>query len=365
MGLVLALGQKVSAMGRVLHVIHSGGFYGAERMLADHCLALSATLDSRVVFISPPQALLERFSAMGIACEAVGSLAELVRIVERYAQVVNAHNFRAQLYAWRAARQCRRPLVFTQHGFTPRNLKQRLYMYSSILLCKTPVVSHVVCVAGSIVRQHEKLHVPERKLSLIANGLPVGRTQPRQTFQPLIGFVGRLSREKGPDLFLQAVIPLLRQRPEARAVMLGDGPMRDGLQMEIDRQGLAGRITLAGYQEGMDAWLSRLSVLVISSRTEGTPMILLESMRAAVPVVAFAVGGIPDVMRHEQEGLLAAAEDCAALGRNIGRLLDEPRLADTLCRQARLRQQEQFSLHNTIRHWQALYTRLLGGQASC
>ncbi len=356
----------MSTMDRVLHVIHSGGFYGAERMLADHCLALDTTLDSRVAFIAPSQELQERFSAMGIACETIGTLAELVRIVERHSsQVVNAHNFKAQLYAWQAARRCKRPLVFTQHGFTPRNLKQRLYMYSSILLCKTPVVSHVVCVAGSIVRQHETLHVPERKLSLIANGLPVRQVRPRQVFQPLIGFIGRLSREKGPDLFLRAVIPLLQQRPEVQAVMLGDGPMRGGLQVEINRQGLAGRVTLAGYQNDIDEWLSRLSVLVISSRTEGTPMILLEGMHAGVPVAAFAVGGIPDVVRHDQEGLLAAAEDCSALEQNIGCLLDEPRLADSLCRQAYLRQKERFSLHNNIRLWQALYTRLLGAQASC
>ena len=94
-------------------------------------------------------------------------------------------------------------------------------------------------------------------------------------------------------------------------------------------------------------------------------MILLEGMHAGVPVAAFAVGGIPDVVRHDQEGLLAAAEDCSALEQNIGCLLDEPRLADSLCRQAYLRQKERFSLHNNIRLWQALYTRLLGAQASC
>lgn len=355
----------MNSADRVLHVIHSGGFYGAERMLSEHCLALNAVLENRVAFISPPDELLERFRGMGIASEAIRKPADLIRLAGRQPLVLNAHNFKAQLYAWRAARRTGRPLVFTQHGFTPRSLKQKLYMGSSILLCKTRTVNHAVCVADSIVRQHQALHVPDSKISLIPNGLPVRAPLPRQVGKPLIGFAGRLSQEKGPELFLQAVVPLLQQRPGVCAVMLGDGPMRDQLQAQIFRQGLAQRITLAGYQDNMDEWLARLSVLVLSSRTEGTPMVLLEAMRAGVPVAAFSVGGIPDVILHGQEGLLASAGDVTGLSRNIARFLDDSALVEVLARQARLRQQESFSLKKSMQRWQNLYARIAGVQNPC
>ena len=172
-----------------------------------------------------------------------------------------------------------------------------------------------------------------------------------------VNAVGRLSHEKGPDLFLDALIPLCQQYPQLDAVMLGDGPERESLQARIDEAGLQARITLPGYQTDMRAWWQQLDALVISSRTEGTPMILLEAMQAGVPVVAFGVGGIPDVLQDRHNGLLAAPTDSAALARQIGALLDDPALAGELIDNARQTQRDRYDLKALAERWSQLYIR--------
>ena len=157
----------------------------------------------------------------------------------------------------------------------------------------------------------------------------------------LAGYVGRLSSEKGPDLFLDALIPLCHQYPQLDAVMLGDGPERDSLQARIDAAGLQAAHRLPGYQTDMRAWWQQLDALVISSRTEGTPMILLEAMQAGVPVVAFGVGGIPDVIAGPpQRPARRARRRYAALARQIDTLLGDPALAAELTDNARRTQRD-------------------------
>lgn len=350
-------------MNDIVHLIHSGGFYGAERMLLDHCRVTPGR--HRVVFLDAPAELLARFRAAGVDCRSCAGLGELLDDLRSRPGLLNAHNFRAQVFAWLCASRLDLPLVLTQHGFTPRSLKQRIYTRVSLLLCRSPRVRRVVCVAQSIARLHESAGVRARKLLVIPNGLPDEPALPAGSVsEPLLGFVGRLSAEKGPDLFLDAVIPLCHARPQLHAVLLGDGPERDALAARIAAAGLQERIHLAGYQQDMPTWLARLSVLVLSSRTEGTPMILLEAMRAGVPVAAFGVGGVPDMLEDERSALLARPGDVAALGALVARLLDDRHLALRLTAEARRRQLDQYHLPTLAQRWDQLYLAAAGGQPS-
>lgn len=366
MGLVLD--TQVSAPKRpaplpVIHLISSGGFYGAERMLLDHCLGTPG--QHQVVFLDAPPALVERFLHAGVDSLACPSLPALLRhLYQRRAEqpLINTHNFKGMLFGWVAAALFGLPLVTTQHGFTPRSRKQRLYTWVSLQLCRFPQVRQVVCVADSIERIHCAAGVRPDKLQVIPNGLPnaapVDAAAPGSA--PLIGYVGRLSSEKGPDLFLDAVIPLLLRHPDWLAVLLGEGIERDALQARIDAAGLTARIRLPGYQQDMPQWLARLGVLVISSRTEGTPMILLEAMQAGIPVASFAVGGVPDMISDEHDGLLAAPGECTTLATQIERLICDPGLASRLSSQGRLTQRARYHLPALAERWGQLYHRARG-----
>jgi len=418
------LNAAVPATGQlILHLLSSGGFYGAERMLLDHCQATPGR--HRVLFLDAPQDLVMRFREAGIDCQSCHGLGALLRQVaamrgER--PLINTHNFKGMVFGWLAATLWRLPLVTTQHGFTPRSTKQRFYTWLSLQLCRTPTVATVVCVAESIARIHRQAGVPASKLQVIPNGLPepvasvqsapVGaglsrdgdtavqgtgcagdrgtRPLPQGSLQAstpvhcatptapvgaglsrdgstavqsqgsrqapwLAGYVGRLSSEKGPDLFLDTLIPLCQRHPHLHAVMLGDGPERGTLQARIDAAGLAERITLPGFQRDMQAWMTRLDALVISSRTEGTPMILLEAMQDGVPVVAFGVGGIPDVIEHGRSGLLAAPLAVDELAAHLQALLDDPQQAEELVARARQTQRERYHLPTLAQRWALVY----------
>lgn len=345
----------------IIHLLSSGGFYGAERMLLDHCLATPG--QHQVLFLDAPAQLIARFREAGVDCRGCTGLGELLghlrqRRVER--PLINTHNFKGLLFGWVGATLLRLPLVITQHGFTPRSRKQKFYTWLSLQLCRTASVNRVVCVAESIAVLHRKASVRAEKLQVIPNGLPATHDLQPQTVQRqrwLAGYVGRLSSEKGPDLFLDALIPLCLQHSQLDAVMLGDGPERDSLLARIEAAGLQARITLPGYQTDMSVWWRQLDALVISSRTEGTPMILLEAMQAGVPVVAFGVGGIPDVLEHRHNGLLAIPADSTALARQIGTLLTDPALANELIDNARRTQLDRYDLKVLAERWSQLYIR--------
>lgn len=361
------LGQRLAhaddAPLPITHLLGSGGFYGLERMLLEHCQY--APGEHRVLLLKGPDELLQRFRAAGVSISRCASLAELYRQLERQRPaLLNGHGFKGLLYAWLAALRCGLPMVTTQHGFTPHSRKQRFYTWLSLQLCRTPQVRAVACVADSIAQRHRAAGVREAKLQVIPNGLPPAAAQdgPRPTqapAAPLIGFVGRLSSEKGPDLFVELACRLCQRQPGLHAVLLGEGPQRAALQARIAAAGLQQRILLPGYQEDMPAWLRALDVLVISSRTEGTPMVLLEAMQAGVPVSAFAVGGIPDVLEPGVSGLLSTPGDLDSLTAQTAALLDDAALRDSLARQARQIQRQRYHLPAQAEHWQQLYRRAL------
>ena len=362
------MNAALSPQRLIIHLLSSGGFYGAERMLLDHCQATPG--QHVVLFLGAPQALVARFAAAGVTCRTCNGPREVLRALREYRTrqpLINSHNFKGLVFGWLGATLWRLPMVATQHGFTPSSRKQRLYTWLSLQLCRTATIGKVVCVAESIRRIHLRAGVAQHKLKVIPNGLPEVAALPahEQTHDHphahwLAGYVGRLSSEKGPDLFLDTLIPLCQRHPRLEAVMLGDGPERDVLQARIDAAGLTGRIRLPGFQNDMRQWMTRLDALVISSRTEGTPMILLEAMQDGVPVVAFGVGGIPDVIEHGRSGLLARPLAVDELAAQLEALMLDPAQADELIAQARRTQRERYHLPTLAQRWAQVYRGTAG-----
>ena len=134
-------------------------------------------------------------------------------------------------------------------------------------------------------------------------------------------------------------------------VVVGDGPLRGELEQLARDAG--GRVQLVGAFEDADRLLPAFDVLVLSSRTEGTPMVLLEAMRAEVPVVSFAVGGVPDALGDT--GWLAAPGDVAGLGAAITSVLATPDEAASRASLARVRVQERYGEVRWLNAYSELY----------
>ncbi len=177
---------------------------------------------------------------------------------------------------------------------------------------------------------------------------------------PLIGRIARLQPEKGMEVFLTAAARVLPLFPGARFLVVGDGPLRGELEALARSLGLKEHAHFLGFRSDVPALMKLLDVLVVSSLSDGAPLVVLEAMEAEVPVVASAVGGVPDQIRHEEEGLLVPPSDPAALGDALLRLLRDPGFARRLGEAGRRRAASEFGYEAMVRKVETVYRVALG-----
>jgi glycosyltransferase involved in cell wall biosynthesis len=193
----------------------------------------------------------------------------------------------------------------------------------------------------------------------IPNAVPLPPATRRMREPALIAFTGRCSEAKGLYDLLQAGLVLRRSFPRLRIECAGDGDI-DEAERAIASMGLADRVRIHGWIGAChrDELLARATVFVLPSHAEGLPMSLLEAMAAGCPVVATAVGGIPDLVSHGTNGLLVPPGDTRALAAAVHRLLAEPRLARALGRAARATVAARFTPERSLESLGRLYTAL-------
>lgn len=173
---------------------------------------------------------------------------------------------------------------------------------------------------------------------------------------PLVGIVGRLVPIKQHELFLAMAVRLREQVPGVRFAVIGDGERRAELEALADALGLAGCVTFTGWQRDLRAAYSDMDVVVISSRNEGTPVSVIEALASGVPVVATAVGGLPDLLHHGEYGRLVPPDDATALADAVRAALDEDGAGRTVVQAAIL---DQYGVERLAGDLAALYRGLL------
>lgn len=141
---------------------------------------------------------------------------------------------------------------------------------------------------------------------------------------PLIGIVGRLVPVKNHRLFVEAAAKVRAQRPDARFVIVGDGETRADIEAQVAALGLTDAVTFTGWMQDVAPVYADLDVNVISSLNEGTPVSVIEALAAGCPVVATAVGGLPDLLDHGALGALVPSGDADALAAALIAALDHP-----------------------------------------
>lgn len=171
----------------------------------------------------------------------------------------------------------------------------------------------------------------------------------------LIGIVGRLVPVKNHALFLRAAALVKAQLPDAHFVIVGDGELRADLEAQVDILGLREAVVFTGWQRDLVPFYSDLDVLVISSVSEGTPTPIIEALAASVPVVATAVGGVPDMLDHGQLGMLALPDNPESLANTILLALRTP-LDGARARQLIL---NRYGIDRLVRDLDSLYHGLL------
>jgi glycosyltransferase involved in cell wall biosynthesis len=171
----------------------------------------------------------------------------------------------------------------------------------------------------------------------------------------VLGTVANLSRDKDPVTLLRGFAEIRKTLPGARLVIAGDGPEAGAARAEAERLGVAPDVEFLGFRGDVPRVLAALDVFVLSTRTEGMGIAILEAMAAGVPVVASAVGGVPEVVEDGVTGRLFAAGEAAALRDAVVEILNDRALREGLVGRALVRVRERFSMDRMVEEYGRLY----------
>jgi glycosyltransferase involved in cell wall biosynthesis len=326
-------------------MISSGGMYGAEAVILNISHSLEDGPHRSVVSVflnssNPNLQLHERAVREGIEshlipCKGQFDWKAIVRIRELATQtgadVVHAHGYKADVYAYFALRRSGIPLVSTCH--TWYDVDHKDYLYGAVDRFILRGYKSIVAV-GEDTRQYLlSAGVRAGKIPLIRNGIDlrpfdrasaVVKEELNWHSNDVVGLVGRLSVEKGVDIFLHAAARVLTHLPDVKFVVAGDGPDRAELDALIGKLGIGGSVRMLGRRDDMPSLYASLDVMVSASRREGLPIAILEGMASRLPLVATPVGEIPTVVQNGRTGVLVPAEDPELLAAAIIELLRDP-----------------------------------------
>jgi glycosyltransferase involved in cell wall biosynthesis len=179
---------------------------------------------------------------------------------------------------------------------------------------------------------------------------------------PVIGAVALLRPQKALDVLLRATALLAREWPGIQLLLVGRGPEQQALERLAQELDIAQAVRFLGYRTDVPNVLHALDVAVSSSDFEGTPAVMIEYMDAGLPVVATAVGGVPDVIEHGVHGLLVPPQDPPALAGAVAELLRDPQRGREMGARGQERRHREFGLDVMVQRLEALYCELLSAR---
>jgi glycosyltransferase involved in cell wall biosynthesis len=266
------------------------------------------------------------------------------------------------------------PMVVSHHAAPQKLLPLRERLLRAPFL--VPVRRFIAVSHANEIDQVRFMGLPAERVTTVHNGIVVSATPPDRVAAHqqlcaelglpadslLIGGVGRLSLQKGFSRLVAAIPAITSALPDARILFIGEGPLREELQTQIDSLGVRKSVIWMGFRRDVPRLLSALDVLAMPSLWEGLPLVLLEAFAAGCPAVATAVDGIPEVIDHGVSGFLVPPEDAAALGPRIVELLSNRNLAVAMSRAARAKAEASFAVDRMVENMLAVYDRALGAR---
>lgn len=273
--------------------------------------------------------------------------------------IIQTHSYRpnAHVLALRLLRRRREPWLAFFHGVTAENRLVKLYhQLDRVMLARADAVAVVAeSQLHNVGRRDGVTVVPNAVLPVSAEEL-ARREQTTHDAAPEVLFVGRLSYEKGVDVLLSAWPDVLRENASARLQIVGDGPERINLEAQVTSLGITGSVSFHGHHAEPWAYYRTAALVVLPSRSEGVPNVLLEAIARDIPLVATRVGGIPHVLGDPPAGLLVESNNSNSLSSGILQALESERDVELQALRGRVRMQ--WSVDTRAETLVALYCRI-------
>ena len=260
------------------------------------------------------------------------------------------------------------PVVAAVHDkfIGEQSLKRRLNRF---LMNKMDVILAVA--QGQRDQLVTRQYIREDIVRVVYNGIDLDHFKPRvereeqcrllglNSKAPIVGTVARLVHLKGVDVFLKAAEAVLKKFPSTQFVVVGDGAEAHELKRMSQALGIAPSVRFLGSRGDVADTARVFNVGVLSSRTEGLPMAILEYMSLSVPVVATNVGGVSEMVGHGETGLLISEDDPSALAGALEVLLSDPHKARKMGLRGRAKVESCFQISNTVSRTEQLFEKLL------
>jgi glycosyltransferase involved in cell wall biosynthesis len=365
---------------RLLHIVAPAGFGGLERVVQTLAMQQQTAGDEAhvaavVAGLAPADG--ELFSgplrAAGVEVHNVSvpgrgyrrERAAVAQLAQHLgAEILHTHGYRPDVVDGGAARLVSAAAVATAHGFTGGNARNRLYEW---LQCRAlRRFDAVVAVSRPLAERLARAGVPANRIHIVVNAWrPFTPLTDRRTARDalavsheafVIGWVGRVSSEKGLDVLCDALQDLVDL--PIHVAVIGEGPERPALEANLRASGQSQRVSWCGLVPNAARLFSAFDLFVLSSRTEGTPMVVFEAASAGVPIVATSVGGVPDIITS-REASLVPPENPRALAIAIRDVVQQQATAAQRALLARQRLERDCDVSSWAAHYRDVYRSAL------
>jgi glycosyltransferase involved in cell wall biosynthesis len=367
---------------RILHLISSGGLFGAERVAVELSKSLKKTYHCEPVLgvirnvYNPHEEILEEAKSNGIVYTVFSCRSQLdlklafsIRefIKKNRIDIIHCHGYKSNFYGLLASKG-QVPSVTTNHNWLTAHWKLKTYCFLDSLWIR--FFDRIVAVSNEVKREMLKYKIPEEKITVIDNGIALERFEKvaetkkmknRLGFEEktiVIGTIGSLGIEKGHIYLLEAARQILDLVKDLKFLLVGDGPLRKPLEEKSEELGIKKHVIFLGLRKDIPELLMAMDIFVLPSIKEGLPIAMLEAMAAKRPVIATRVGAIPRVIEKKNIGILVEPKDINGLRDAIMNLIIDRGKRDILAREGFRRVCTGFSSDEMGKHYLELYKEI-------
>lgn len=365
---------------KILQFICPAGFYGAERWV----LALGNNSDTKlvqqnlVVTRDPGQSeieLLKHYRQIkDVNCHEIvassrfdwSTVRALVEVIRKQnIDIIHTHGYKSDIIGVIAAKVAGIKSVSSPHGFGEiQGFKMKLFVKLGCFSFR--FFNWVVPLSEELFNDVLNRGCPEHKLVLIKNGVDLKEVEMvrdtvlvEKLYKNEIGYIGRLSPGKQVDQIIRAFYSLYKENSELNLTIVGDGPCRQELEALTHTLGCNENVHFLGFRDDRLELLKRFDAFVLASKAEGIPRCLMESMGMGIPIVAYDIKGVDQLISHGSTGSLAPLDDERELARQIEKLLLDQSFAVGIAARAKAFVEEEFSAARMSQQYLELYYRML------
>ncbi len=372
---------------KILYIIDSLEFGGGERLVSQLINRLCKDKFMITVACHPTGAFMEKIEGSGVQAKSVDMrnryslkvILQLVGLMKRdKIDIVHSLGARADFFARMAAKLARVPVVVSTvampvEGFDVGPLRKKVYSffnrfserYVDLLIVDSEVTRNILInrrriPTDKVVRIYNGIELKEYQLG--SSGKSISKIRNEFGIDEgvfLIGAIGRMVWQKGFDYLIEAIPEVSKEYPEARFLLVGDGPLKNELKVKSIKLKVEDKVVFTRFRKDLKNVLSTIDLLIIPSLQESFPIITLDAMAMAKPIIATRIGGIIEQITDGENGILIPPGDPSALAKAIIVAINNKELCRNLGLMARRRVGESFSLKKMVAEMENVYQSLL------